>query len=291
MIKGRAVRHSRIYWLGRVTYRVALYVTVICGAVAFGLPFYWMIRTAFMPTFQIWRLPVEWIPEGLFLGGLKEAFEGGYKWTLQGWMWNSFVIAAVGGLGAALSSAFVGFGFARLRFPGRKVLFGLLLSTMLLPQHVTLVPTYLLFLTIGWTGSYKPLIVPTYLGPAFHVFLIRQFIMTMPVEIDDSARIDGCNPWTLFWRIHVPLSLPAIGVVLIFQFTSLWGEFLRPLLYVKDVRKFPISVGLRMFQDDLRTRIQALMAASLFSMLPLLVIFFITQRYMVQGIVITGVKG
>jgi len=163
---------------------------------------------------------------------------------------------------------------------------------MILPLHVRLVPTYLLFSLLGWVRTYKPLIIPAFFAPAFHVFLLRQFFMTIPKDMDDAAYIDGCSPLGLFTRIHLPMSLPALGVVLIFQFTGMWNEFLQPLLYVREARRFPVAVGLRMFQTQFyQTRVQALMCASLVSIIPPIILFFMAQRHFVQGIVLTGVKG
>jgi len=282
------------FWrrLSRISSRVLLYVLVTLGGLLFAIPFIWMVRTSIMPASQVYRFPPEWIPEKIEFGHYVEAFKPGYQYSYLDWLRNSFVIASLGALGAVVSSSIVGFSFARMRFPGRELLFVGVLATMILPAHVRLVPTYLLFTWLGWVGSYRPLIVPLYFAPPFFVFLMRQFYMTIPKEMDDAAYIDGCNPLGLFLRIYLPLSLPALGVVLIFQFTGLWNQFLQPLLYIKKIGEFPIAVGLRVFQGQYReTRIQALMAASLVSLTPVLALFFVAQRYFVQGIVITGVKG
>jgi ABC-type glycerol-3-phosphate transport system permease component len=281
-----------VYKMVRLSYRIGLYLLVLLGAIAFSIPFIWMIRTAVMPSYQVLRYPIEWIPEKIDLSHLFTVFSPGYQFTFQGFLWNSFVLSLLTAFGAALSASFVAFGFARLPFPGRDALFVVLLATMVLPEHVRLVPTYLLFTKLGWVGSYAPLVVPSYVGPAFSVFLLRQFFMTIPGELDDSAYIDGCDPLGLFVRVHLPLSLPALGVVMIFQFTHMWNEFLLPLLYIKRAARFPVSVGLRLYQGQYKdVQIQALMAASLISILPTLIIFFLAQRHFIQGIVITGIKG
>ncbi len=276
--------------------RLLLYVVIAFGAVAFAIPFLWQLRTAFMPPWQLYIWPPEWIPRPFILKWFGRAFTPLYQGSLDQWLWNSFVISTLAAFGATMSSALVGFSFARLRFPGRHVLFLVVLATMILPRHVLLIPTYLLFAKLGWVGSYKPLIVPTYLAPAFYVFLLRQFFMTIPKELDDSAAIDGCSPLGLFLRIHLPLSVSALGVAMILQFTAMWNSFLLPLLYLRDARQFPVSIGLQMLnygyaKGQAGSEIQIVMAAAVLSILPPITLFFFAQRHFVQGIVITGIKG
>lgn len=269
-------------------YRFLLYLAVILGGIIFAVPFYWMIRTALMPTWQVYVWPPEWIPAEFHWENFKVPFA---VFPFARWFVNSAIIAGAAAIGTALSSAMVGFSFARLRFPFRDTLFVVVLATMILPEHVRLIPTYLLFTWLGWVNTFLPLIVPQWLAPAFFVFLLRQFFMTIPKEIDDSAAIDGCSPFGLLWRIHLPMSLPAIGVVMIFQITFQWNDFLNPLIYLHSVKNYTVALGLRLFQGQLSTNMQALMAASLLAILPTIVVFFFAQRYFVQGIVVSGVKG
>jgi len=269
-------------------YRILLYLAVFFGAVVFAIPFYWMIRTALMPSWQVYRFPPEWIPAEFVWSNFRGPFA---VFPFERWFVNSTIIAVVSAVGTALSASIVGFSFARLRWPGRDLLFIIVLGTMILPNHVRLIPTYLLFVKLGWIETFLPLIVPNLLAPAFFVFLMRQFFMTIPKELDDSAYIDGCSPFGLFWRIHLPLSLPALGVAMIFQFNGQWNDFLNPLLYLHRVNNFTIALGLRLFQGQLSNKMQELMAAALLATLPTLLVFFFAQRYFVQGIVISGVKG
>ena len=273
---------------GEVILRVLLYLTVTVGAVLFAIPFYWMIRTAVMPMFQIYTFPPEWIPAELHLENFQTPFR---TFPFARWFLNSGVIASLTVIGIVLSASLVGFGFARLRMPLRDLLFVVVLSTMMLPDQVRLVPTYLLFVKLGWLNTFLPLVVPTWLAPAFHVFLLRQFFMTIPPEMDDSAYIDGCSPLGVYWRIALPLSLPALGVAAIYSFTYAWNDFLHPLIYLTKVDIYTVAVGLRLFQSTLATDMQALMSASVLSALPTIFLFFVAQRYFVQGIVITGLKG
>ena len=258
--------------------RLLLYVAILVGAVIFALPFYWMIRTALMPKFQVYRFPPEWLPEELVWSNFLNPF-------------NTTVIAVTSMIGTTLTAALTGFSFARLRFPLRDFLFVIVLATMILPEHIRMIPNYLLYSQLGWVGTYLPLIIPNWFAPAFFVFLLRQFFLTIPRDYDDAAYIDGCNPLSLFWRIHLPLSLPALGVVNIFQLTFIWNDFINPLIYLHKEPQFTVALGLRLFQGRMSNNMQDLMAASLLAVLPTLIVFFLAQRYFVQGIVVSGVKG
>lgn len=284
-IRSERLRGSNITEL---VYRFWLYVTVILGGILFTIPFYWMLRTSVMPTTQVYLFPPEWWPERFEWQHFKTPFA---VFPFASFFVNSAIIAILSAVGTALSSSMVGFSFARLRFPLRDFLFVIVLATMILPEHVRLVPTYLLYVKLGWIGSYLPLIVPNWFAPAFYVFLMRQFFMTIPKEMDDSASIDGCSPIGLFWRIHLPLSLPALGVVIIFMITYQWNDFLHPLIYIQGVSNYTVALGLRLFEGHMTNNMQALMAASILGVLPTIIMFFFAQRYFVQGIVVSGVKG
>jgi ABC-type glycerol-3-phosphate transport system permease component len=283
--RGRAAGRSRGIYL---VYRILLYLVVAFGGLIFALPFYWMIRTALMPAWQIYIFPPEWIPAELHWENFRAPFE---VFPFGLWFLNSTIVGGVSTLGVVISSSMVGFSFARLRTPFRDVVFMIVLATMMLPGTVRLIPTYLLFAKLGWINTLLPLIVPKWLAPAFFVFLLRQFFMTIPMEMDEAAQIDGCNPVQMFLRIHLPLCIPALGVVAIFEFTGDWNDFMTPLIYLQGVKHFTVAVGLRLFQGQLTTNMQDMMAASLLAILPTILLFFVAQRYFVQGIVISGVKG
>jgi multiple sugar transport system permease protein len=269
--------------------RVLLYAIVLVGSVLFALPFVWMLRTSVMPGWQTFIFPPQWIPA---------------RWEWANWVkpWtmlpfglffqNTFVMAIASMAGTVVSCAIVAYGFARLRFRGRGILFLLVLSTMMLPSQVTLIPRFFLFSKIGWLDSLLPLIVPQWLGAsAYNIFLLRQFMMSIPLEYDEAAIIDGASLFGIFWRIIVPLSLPAFGVIAITHFTWAWNDFLEPLIYLNRLEHYTISIGLRLFQTRLTVDYAAMMAATVMSMIPVLVVFFVAQRYFIQGIVISGVKG
>ncbi len=283
----RRPHYRRNHWQ-ETGLRVLLYVAILVGAVIFALPFVWMVRTALMPKFQVYQFPPQWIPEELVWSNFKNPFK---VFHFELWFLNTIFIAVTSMIGTTLSAALTGFSFARLRFPLRDFLFVVVLATMILPEHIRMIPNYLLYTRLNWVGTYLPLIIPNWFAPAFFVFLLRQFFLTIPRDYDDAAYIDGCNPLSLFWRIHLPLSLPALGVVNIFQLTFIWNDFINPLIYLHKEPQFTVALGLRLFQGRMSNNMQDLMAASLLAVLPTLIVFFLAQRYFVQGIVVSGVKG
>jgi len=194
-------------------------------------------------------------------------------------------------IGLVISSSLVAFAFARIRFWGRDVLFLILLSTMMLPSQVTLIPIYLFWTQLGAVNSFWPLIVPEWLANAYNVFLLRQFMMTIPLDMDDAARIDGAGWFRIYWQIIVPMSRAALGVIAIQAFQWNWNNFLGPLIYLNEPPKFTIAIGLRLFQTQQAQNMPETMAMSVVAMLPPLLMFFFAQRYFIQGIVIRGVKG
>jgi len=204
---------------------------------------------------------------------------------------NTVVVAGVSVVGIMLSSSLAGYAFARLHWPGRDLLFVIVLATMMLPAQVTLVPQFILFKSIKWIDTFLPLIVPACLGSAYQIFLFRQFFSAIPREMDEAARIDGCSLLGIYWRVILPMSLPALATGALFAFRFRWDQFLEPLIFLNSPKNYTIALGLRMFQGENMTRWELLMAASCVAMLPVLLSFFLGQRYFVQGVVITGVKG
>jgi ABC-type glycerol-3-phosphate transport system permease component len=185
----------------------------------------------------------------------------------------------------------VAFAFARLEFRGREPLFWLVLSTMMLPGQVTMIPVFILFNWLGWVDTLKPLIVPSFLGGgAFYIFLLRQFFTNIPRDLDDAAKIDGCSPFTLYWKIILPLSKPALATVAVFSFVGHWNDFMTPLIYLNSPENQTIAVGLQSFRGQYGTDLHLLMAASTLALLPVLAIFASAQRYFIQGITFTGMK-
>ena len=269
--------------------RILLYIVVALGAVAFGLPFVWMVRTAIMPTWQVYLFPPQWIPAELHLENFAEPFG---TFPFAKWFLNTGILIALNVTANLLSCSLAAFSLSRLRYPGRDALFVVVLAIMMVPYHVRLIPSYLLFSRLGWINTWRPLWVPTFLADnSFSIFLLRQFFMTIPREMDDAAVIDGCGIFGLYRRIILPLSLPALGTIAIYQFTWTVNDFMAPLVYLEDMDIFPIALGLAFFKGRYYTRMAPLMAATLMVISPMLVLFFLAQRYFVQGITVTGVKG
>jgi multiple sugar transport system permease protein len=260
-------------------------------------PLLWMILTSLKPDWQIVESPPRWMPEefawrnyGLAISSESTHFP---LWTR-----NTLIIAALAVIGTTFSSAVVAYGFARIRFPGRGALFALMLSTMMIPFPVTMVPLFSIFVWLGkhtpfpWLGTSKPLWAPAWFGSAFSIFLLRQFFVTIPDELSEAARIDGCSEWGIFWRIMLPLSRPALSVVALFTFMWAWRDFLGPLIFLQRPSQYTLSLGLQTFQSQHgSTPWNQLMAASVLVILPVVVLFFIAQKTFIEGIATTGMKG
>jgi len=219
-----------------------------------------------------------------------------YRWALRyiafdQQLRNTVILVVLNVLGQLFACSLVAYAFARLNFYGRGFLFGLLLATMMLPGQVTMIPQFVLWKSLGWYNTLRPLWVPAWFGSAFFIFLLRQFFMTIPKELEDAAKIDGCGFFGIYWRIMLPLAAPAMATVAIFSFMGAWNEFVQPLVYLSDERLFPLSIGLNQFRQDNSAEWGMLMAASTLMMLPVIAVFFFCQRYFIQGVTLTGLKG
>lgn len=280
--------------LGAQTFwRVLRYLLALVAAVAFAMPFLWTIGTSLKPLTDLYTFPPTFMPSAPRWQNYADVFALA---PFGRFLINSVIVTALAVFGQTFSTAIVAFGFTRFRFPGRNILFFVVLATMMLPWHVTIVPSFLLFRYLGWIDTLLPLIVPSFFAvSAFSIFLLRQFFMTIPRDLDEAARIDGATSFHIFWRIILPLSKVALATVAIFAFIDHWNEFIGPLIYLNSTDLYTVSLGLRYFivtpfeGDEPREAI--LMAASLIVALPPLVLFFAAQKYFVQGIVTTGMKG
>src|SRR5215212_11573313 len=270
-----------------------VYFMTIGLALFFGTPFLWSVLTSLKTPVEVFIFPPQWFPDVPQWRNYVDIFQ---QAPLGLFFLNSCVMTLLIMVGQLLSASLVAYGFARFRFPGRNWLFVVLLSTLMLPSQVTIIPTFLLFKYLGWLDSLKPMIVPAYFGGgAFAIFLFRQFFLTIPQELDAAAKIDGANSLYIFFRVLAPLAKPVFITMSIFSFLGSWNDFFNPLIYINTVEKFPLALGLTYFQ---RVAISAgpstehlLMAAAMTMTFPCLVLFVILQRYWVQGIVMTGIKG
>jgi multiple sugar transport system permease protein len=206
-------------------------------------------------------------------------------------IWNTIVISMLSVAGALLSNPPVAYGLSRIRWPGRGLLFGITLSTLFLPVFVTLIPLFLLYRTFGWVGTWLPLVVPTFFGSAFFIFLLRQFFMTIPQELSEAARIDGANEFRIFWSVILPLAKPALATIALFEFLQSWRDFFGPLIFLTKKETYTISLGLNFYRAEYDTAWGLMMAMSVCVTLPIIILFFFVQRTFIQGITLTGIKG
>lgn len=275
--------------------RALLYLIAIGGSMIFMFPFVWTVLSSLKTGSELFLFPPTWFPAVPQPQNYPKVFEI-VPWGI--WTWNSVLVATLSTFGAVLTAALVGYSFARFRYPGRDIIFMITLSTMMLPVEVTLIPLYLMFAKIGWMDSYKPLIVPSFFGGgAFLIFLMRQFFMSIPIDLDEAARIDGASYLRIFWQILMPLSVPVAATAAVLTFMGQWNAFLHPFIFLNTKSKYTLAVGIRYFQsvagfaDDVEPKFHLLMAGSVMMTLPVIILFFVAQRYLVQGIVMSGIKG
>ena len=269
---------------------IVVYSLLIVLSLLFLFPFYWMVSTALKAEHNVFTWPPQWIPDPVLWSNFKEALSNPQlPFTL---FFRNTMILEIGIIvGRLISCTLIAYGFARLEARGKDILFAILLATLMLPSAVTQIPRFLLFNEIGWVNSFLPLIVPAWFGEAYAIFLMRQFFMTIPRELEEAARIDGANFFQIITRIIVPLSMPVLTVILILSFKDVWNDFFGPLLYLNDLTKYPLAVGLQYFNGQFRVQMSLLMDAAVVVLLPLLIVFFIAQRAFVEGVSLTGLAG
>jgi len=277
----------RGYTLERAISRTACYGLLLLGAVVFLLPFWFMVATSFMPMAEISGPGLKLWP-GLFR---PENYAETFKVQPMGRFFvNSTIITCLSVIGTVISCTLGGWGFSRPWFPGRNILFLLVLSVLMIPGQVTMIPLYLIFTSLKWINTYLPLIVPHFFGSAFYVFMVRQFFLTLPPELTEAATIDGCGQLRTFWSIALPLVKPAVVTVAVFTFVAVWNEFFMPLLYLNSPKKYTLALGLTAFRDEGFVHYDHLMPASTVAILPVLAVFLFFQRYFVKGLASTGLK-
>ncbi len=282
---GGAVRRKT----ARVVGRTLLYLVAIAGSVILLTPQVWMLRSSLMDINQIFVYPPTWIPNPWEFENYPEVFD---TVPFLRYFQNTLTILIPSVIGTVVTTSLAAYGFARLRWPGRDWVFGILMTTLMLPYAVTLIPTFLLWSRLGLINTFWPLIVPSWFGGhIFYIFLLRQFFRGIPRDLDEAALIDGANPLQILWDIILPLSRPALISVVIFASLYTWNDFLQPLIYLNDDRKFTLALGLAQFRGLYNSEWHLLMAASMLVVAPVLVLFFVAQRYFVEGIALTGIKG
>ena len=268
--------------------RILLYGSLFLLAFLFLFPFYWMLRTSVMELDDIFELPPVYFPREIQTEHYGEAFS---VFPLGRYLLNSLLITALSTIGAMLSASLCAFGFSRIRWKGRELIFTVVLSSMLLPSAVTMIPVFLGWNAIGLTDTYLPLIIPSWFGGgAMNIFLLRQFFRMIPKEMDESARMDGAGYLQIYWNIILPLSKPVLVVVMLFAFMASWNDFLNPIIYLNDQMKYTISIGLQLFMTAYQTSWNQLMAAAVIAVIPCVLLFLFGQRFIVEGINLTGLK-
>jgi multiple sugar transport system permease protein len=289
VLAGGARRAARLAAARKLLRLAGLYALLALGALVSLVPLYWLVLTSLRPAGGEFTYPPQWMPTSLH-------FEN-YAYVLNVapfalYTWNSTLVTMLATLGTIVSGSMAAYAFARLRFFGRDVWFGVMLSTLMLPSAVTMIPEFLLFRWVGWLDSLRPLIVPFWFGGgALYIFLMRQFFLTLPTEMEDAARVDGAGPFRIYLQIVMPLSGPALASVMVFSFIHHWNDFLGPLIYTNSPQYRTLALGLRYFADENLTQFNYTMAASTLMLVPVLVLFFVANKHFVRGIATSGLAG
>ncbi len=278
---------------GRLVWRVILYILLYGGAVVFLVPLAWMLLTAIKTLQETYAFPPILLPHVAQWQNFKTAWTT-YEFTL--YTYHTLFITVTSMVGVLATSSLCAYGFARLRFWGRDILFLCVIASVMLPFTVTVLPLYIIFRDLGWLNTFKPLIIPAWFGGgAFNIFLLRQFFQTIPRDLDEAARIDGCSTLGIFWRIMLPLAKPAIAVVAIFWFQASWTDFLGPVIYLNSTDKYTLALGVYQFAADVSNvavhHQELLMCVAFAMVLPIALVFLVAQRYMIRGVVLSGIKG
>ncbi len=267
---------------------LAIYAILLLGAVLVFFPFAWTISTSLKTEQQTLEYPPTWLPDPVQWENYPNALTAR---PFGQYYINTTIITVLSVIGQVMSSAVVAYGFARFRFPGRGFMFLVVLSTLMIPFHMLIIPRFILFKYLGWLDTFLPLIVPNFFGGAFSIFLLRQYFLTIPLDLDEAAKMDGATAFQIFIRIILPLARPALGAVAVFEFVSTWNDFLGPLIYLSSDRNYTVSIGLAAFRNDYFTAWHLFMAASAVAMLAPLVVFFLAQKYFIGGVALTGSGG
>lgn len=283
------MRSNNYYRTKKTALRILIYAILIIGAAFSLVPLLWLVRSSLMETAQIFEIPIRWLPDPVCWDNFKKALT---VVPFAKYFINSAIIVIGVVAGTVFTSSLTAFAFSRLEWKGRDVIFGILLSGMMLPFVVTLIPTFVMWSKTGLTNTFIPLILPAWFGGgAGNIFMLRQFYSSIPKELDEAAIIDGAGPFRIYSQIIVPLSKSALIVIGLFSFMGTWNDFLGPLVYISDPNKYTVAIGLRQFMGMYTSQWNLLMAASLVALIPVLLAYFFGQKYLVEGIALTGIKG
>ncbi len=267
--------------------QVVARIVLIVGAVFFLSPLYWMVVTAFKETLELSTFPPTLLPTLWRWQNFLDALNQIPFWK---YLWNTVVITFFSTLGAVLSNTLIAYGFSRINWIGRDLVFSVVVATIFIPFPATLLPLFIVFAKLHWINTFLPLIVPTFFGNSFYIFLLRQFMSQIPLEISEAARVDGASEWQIFWRLILPLSRPAIAVVALFSSIAAWNNFLGPLIYLQNDDLYPLSIGLQSFRSLHDVQWNLLMAASTLVVLPVILVFLFFQRAFIEGITVGSIR-
>ncbi len=284
-----AAQSGKRYRASGIVKRLVIYALTAVLLAVFLMPFAWMASTAFKQTEEIFVFPPNVIPDSPTLENFRRALFGDFPFFL--YLRNTLIITVLASCGFTLSSALVAFSLSHLRWPDRSIVFAALMATMMIPGQILLIPHFLIFRNLGWIDTLLPLVVPPFLGGAFYIFLLRQFFLTIPTSLIESARIDGARSFRIFWQIVIPLSKPALITVLIFSVVASWNDFMGPLIYLSSESTKTLAVGLADMRGQYRTDWGLLMAAAVMMSTPIMILFFVAQRAFIEGISLSGLKG
>mgnify|MGYP005843615539 CR=1 FL=1 len=272
----------------RVLRSVVVHSFLILASFFMALPFIWMVLGSLKTLPEVFIFPPRWLPRSPQWSNYIAVTKAmPFSW----FMFNSFKIAFLVVVGQVLSASMAAYAFARMRFPGRDTCFLIWLACMMIPSQVTLIPQFVLFRSFGWLDSHLPLVVPNFFGNAFGTFLIRQFFLTIPSELEDAAIVDGCGRFRIYWNIMMPLSMPVLATFAVFTFMGSWNNLLGPVIYLTTYQKMTLTVGLAFFRGQYYTDWPLLMAGATISVTPIVLLYIFAQRYFVQGVVMSGIKG
>ena len=268
--------------------RTIMWIAVLFLCVISLFPFFWMVRSSLMTKTEIFGTPMKWWPQVVQWKNYGQAMT---QVTFDRYFLNSLLLVTVNILGKLLSSSLVAFGFARIEFAGRKIWFALVIATMMIPWSVLLIPQFMLWNVVGFYNTYVPLTLPAFFIDGFYIFLLRQFFSTLPRDYDEAAILDGASYFTIYSRIILPLCKPALLTVCVFTFMNTWNDFIGPMIYLKDPKMSTVSLGLQMFISQYTTEWHLMMAAATVAVVPMIIMFFFAQRYFIEGMTFSGIKG
>jgi multiple sugar transport system permease protein len=269
-----------------------VYVFLITYSVTTVFPFFWMVMSSFRSSGAIFEIPPRWVPDLLFKPGM---WDGYFKVLTEhhflSYLWNSSFISITASIGQLLTCSLAAFAFSRMQFKGKGLIFALLVATMMVPMEVTIIPEFLMFSKLGWLNTYAPLIVPSLLVGAFGTFMLKEFFESVPASLEEAAIIDGCSPYQVYMHVFLPVAKPSLATLFIIAFMNNWNEILRPVLYIRSPGLRTLTLGLSQFQSEYSTDWNLLLSASVITVLPLIVVYLFNQRFVIEGMMTSGMKG